>query len=1159
MYWSRGRQKGKLVVHWPYEVPTNTAANYLRAVKKLQSKEGALSKEKYEPGDMISTDQFIVRTPGRKLSGYGREGKELCYQGGTLYADAASRLIRVEPQVSLGAGETVNGKAKFEEWIWSLARVLAKHYHSDNGIFASEYFRQDVINKKQTQSFSGVGAQHQNAHAERDIQTISYWARSMMVHASIHWPSDKADDIRLWAFAVKHAAWLYNRLPQRALGFRSPLEVFTKTKSDHRELLRAHVWGCPVFVLDPKLQDGKKLPKFNRRARMGQFVGFSDEHSSLVAKVRNLSTNFISPQFHVIFDDKFTTIQNDTKLEDTALESIFTELFETCRDYYGEEPLESDSGERLDELPELNDEWLNEAEQREKKSRNEEKRARQVDLVNEQIAEAEKLNNSYDPVYPILPTDGPSNDPSPDAHAISDDESSIEYGDNGSISSADGDDLDFEVTEGVDLPPSPQVEPVLRRSRRLRREYNPGTEGLERHPDFIRDGQYVADGERLTAHPDYARGFTSSLVTKPMKYAKSYLKEHKAKFALSLGTKQPPRRFRTRPRKKLAYQARLFRKKLQDANTTPHAMNWEVPTADALIHSDLARFVHFAASDCGFDGSIESLTVNWLHPLMLSAKASASSEDNPNWWKAMNGPFAEEYWEAACLEVMTLEDMDAWDVVDQTDDMNVLPSTWAFKAKRFPDGLIKKFKARFCARGDKQIEGVDYFVTYAPVVQWTTIRLMLILECVLDLKSKQGDVTCAFLHAKLPPEEKVYLEMPRGFKQYGKNKRAKVLSLKRTLYGLRQSPRAFWKYMVEKLEICGMKQSDLDPCLFIGPNCIAVMYVDDILMWSTDVDNIYSLGERLREAGVDLEEEGDAAGFLGVKLSRVAGTRQLVMTQEGLITRVLDALGLDNGTATPKNTPCIKSPLSKDVNGDPVTGAFNYPSVVGMLLYLAGHSRPDISYAVSCAARFCFAPRHSHEVGVKMIGRYLLATRDKGLVMNPSDSLDINAYPDADFAGMWGTEDPLDPISVKSRAGFVINVADCPVLWKSSLMSEIATSTMEAETVLLAMCCRELFPVIDLVEQVGSAVGLPPKERAKMHVTIHEDNAGALILAKTIPPQATPRSKHYAIKTHWFREQIIIRKISIIKCPTLEQLGDIFTKCIPQAQFEYLRKKLMGW
>ena len=179
--------------------------------------------------------------------------------------------------------------------------------------------------------------------------------------------------------------------------------------------------------------------------------------------------------------------------------------------------------------------------------------------------------------------------------------------------------------------------------------------------------------------------------------------------------------------------------------------------------------------------------------------------------------------------------------------------------------------------------------------------------------------------------------------------------------------------------------------------------------------------------------------------------------------------------------------------------------------------------------------------------------------MNPSDLFGINAYTDVNFAGMWGHEDPLNPTSVKSRAGFEINVANCPVLWKRLLMSEIATSTMEAEVILLAMCCHELFSVIDLVEQVGTAVDLPPKERAKMYVTIHEDNAGALILAKMLSPQSTPRSKHYAIKTHWCRKQLILRKISIVQCPTLEQLGDIFTKCIPQTQFEYLRKKLMGW
>ena len=130
--------------------------------------------------------------------------------------------------------------------------------------------------------------------------------------------------------------------------------------------------------------------------------------------------------------------------------------------------------------------------------------------------------------------------------------------------------------------------------------------------------------------------------------------------------------------------------------------------------------------------------------------------------------------------------MNAWDVVDRTPDMHVIDGTWAFKIKRFPDGLIKKFKARFCARGDQQLEGVDYFETYAPVVQWTTVRLMLVLEVLLGLKSKQGDVTAAFLHAPIEEGATVYVDMPKGFERKGK-----CLRLNFSLYGLKSSPRAF--------------------------------------------------------------------------------------------------------------------------------------------------------------------------------------------------------------------------------------------------------------------------------------------------------------------------------------------------------------------------------
>ncbi|KAL7554550.1 hypothetical protein ACHAWF_018065, partial [Thalassiosira exigua] len=117
----------------------------------------------------------------------------------------------------------------------------------------------------------------------------------------------------------------------------------------------------------------------------------------------------------------------------------------------------------------------------------------------------------------------------------------------------------------------------------------------------------------------------------------------------------------------------------------------------------------------------------------------------------------------------------------------------------------------FCAHGHKHIKSFNYFEAYAPVVQWTTIRLMLMLEVLLYLKSKQGDVTATFLHAELNKVKRVYIEMPQEFRKKGK-----VLSLNRTIYGLKQLARAFWQFVVQKMESCDVKQSNLDPCLVCG-------------------------------------------------------------------------------------------------------------------------------------------------------------------------------------------------------------------------------------------------------------------------------------------------------------------------------------------------------
>ena len=351
---------------------------------------------------------------------------------------------------------------------------------------------------------------------------------------------------------------------------------------------------------------------------------------------------------------------------------------------------------------------------------------------------------------------------------------------------------------------------------------------------------------------------------------------------------------------------------------------------------------------------ISNLLVKMVHPLFLKlkVKAKASKHDNPSWKQAMGGQFAAEFWKAAVKEYQTLKGMDAWEVVDCPLHTKVLDIIWAFKIKHFPDGLIKGFKGCICARGDQQVEGVDFFETYAPVVQWTTIHLMLFHEVLLGLKLKQGDVTAAFLHAMLGLDDYVYCEMLLGFKIQGK-----VLKLKKTLYGLRQSPRAFWKYLVARMEMCGMKQSKLDPCLFVGTKVIAISYVDDLIFWSQDEQDIHAVAMKLRDVGIDLEQETDAARFLGIWMERDPNTGLLEMKQEGLILRIIEAMDLDVSTINPKWTPAEAAPLIKDSEGAPASDDFSYSSVVGMLLYLAGHTRPDIAYAVNCAARYLFCAK----------------------------------------------------------------------------------------------------------------------------------------------------------------------------------------------------------
>jgi hypothetical protein len=394
--------------------------------------------------------------------------------------------------------------------------------------------------------------------------------------------------------------------------------------------------------------------------------------------------------------------------------------------------------------------------------------------------------------------------------------------------------------------------------------------------------------------------------------------------------------------------------------------------------------------------------------------------------------------------------------------------------------------------------------------------------------------------------------MPRGFSEPGK-----VLKLKKSLYGLKQAPRNFFQHLKNKLERIGFTSSSADPCLFISERVICIVYVDDTLLFSPRQEYIDDVLSKLKEEELDLEEEDDVAGFLGVNVQRDDENGQIHMTQLGLIDRIIDALGCDSLPG--KRTPAEHGALGSDKGGDPPQASFSYASVIGMLQYLQAHTRPDITLAVSQCARFIHSTRRSHELALIRIGQYLKLTRTRGLTLRPTTTMSIDCYVDADFAGLWGFEDPQDPTCVKSRTGYVLCLSGCPIIWASKLQSDIALSTMEAEYNALSMALKELLPLKRLVETVAGAVQIPLHPTTAMRVTVWEDNTGALTLANLEPGRMTPRSKHYGVKYHWFREHLKPNCIEVVKIDTDDQQADILTKALRTHKFEHNRRQLMGW
>ena len=286
--------------------------------------DGALKNRRLLPGQTVSVDHFVCSTKERLFTSRGHSKDTDMYTGGAIYVDMATDLVHVEFQRHLNTHETLAATAEFERMCLD-AGVIPQEYLSDTGsAFTSKEYMAHLHQFSQINRFAGVGAHHHNGVAERAIQTIMSIARTMMLHAAIHWP-DMADP-SLWPMAVQHAMLLHNHVPSPSTGL-CPHDLFFKTRWSQAKFHDLHVWGCPVYMLDKTLSDGKKLPCWTPRSHHEVFMGLSPKHSSTIPLVLNPGTGAITPQYHVVFDDEFTTIGTNEDSMPDLNSDLWAKLF----------------------------------------------------------------------------------------------------------------------------------------------------------------------------------------------------------------------------------------------------------------------------------------------------------------------------------------------------------------------------------------------------------------------------------------------------------------------------------------------------------------------------------------------------------------------------------------------------------------------------------------------------------------------------------------------------------------------------------------------------------------------------------------------------------------------------------------------------------------
>ena len=261
------------------------------------------SKKDDAPGKCVSMDQLISAQPGLIPQFGGHLTRDRIWAA-NVAVDHFTNVIKVCLMKTTSQAETLDAKLATEKFFKDHGHNIER-WHADNGRYAEVDFKQAVKDLEQSIKYCGVGAHHQNGIAEAAIKRLTLRARTLLLHAKRFWP--EAITTMLWPYALlaacdAHNNWSVDKDGKTPMMKLLNLDIFPEMKFEH-------TFGCPVYVLDSKLQSsGIGPPKWEPCSRLGIYLGKSPFHAGSVALVLNPKTGHVSPQYHLVFDDDFTTI-----------------------------------------------------------------------------------------------------------------------------------------------------------------------------------------------------------------------------------------------------------------------------------------------------------------------------------------------------------------------------------------------------------------------------------------------------------------------------------------------------------------------------------------------------------------------------------------------------------------------------------------------------------------------------------------------------------------------------------------------------------------------------------------------------------------------------------------------------------------------------------